>query len=512
MRLLVATTTLSLLLLSAPHAAAQSQFDTADVAPAAQDLEPAPDLGLMGDIILSDDEAFLDLAADAEMAWELVLDALLELEYDVEAQLYRHPDESWIRVDDLWLAVEPVPYLSGEWSRVRVRVGDFITDIDRGWSEVLLLQIAHRFDERLLETLVGEAALEDDARFTELGPIGDSWIDPGGVPYGLGSAAVPVSLDLTVQHEVDCYDGYGYGFSGFSYWGSPWFITSPFGGGPIGSWGWSWYDGMPFWDVAFGYGLPGLWLGNPYDWYHDPYHHHHHHDDHYDDGYYDDHDSWAYDDVGSFDEDDEGDIGTVVANDPVAPDRDDDGRGPRGGFVDVGGGRPGFIGRPETRRTTAVPIARRGPDTPSSVTRKTLYTPRGTRIITLEGPRQPSLPPITSTRTTDPRVVMPVAHGERGTPIFGTPRETPSAGIGMPIAPTTGGWTTVTTGRRPQVITRPSSTSSTRTSLPKTSSKPRVSTPKVSSKPRVSKPSASKSSSSRGKSGGKSGKRGGKRN
>ncbi len=502
---LVATAVLSSLILAASTPAQDLSTTTPaiDQVSAAPGTDQAPDLGLIGDIVLSDEEAFLDLAANAELAWELVLDALLELEYDVDTQLYRHPDENWIRVDDLWIAVESVPYLRGEWSRVRVRVGEFITDIDRGWSEVLLLQIAHRFDERLLETLIGEADLADDGRFVDLGEVGTaSWVEPGGVPYNAGPDLVQV--DLTVN-AADCYAGYGYGYGygypfGYplGYWGKPWVVYGGYGCGPIASWGWSSYNGWPFWDVSFGYGLPLFWhtpYGHHYGHHDHPHHHddpYHHHDDHYDDyGGNDDGLADGGPGTGDFDAD-PGGIGTIVMDDPVAP---QPGEGWRGRPVDVGGDRgAGFIGRPEIRKTTTIPVARRGTSTPSSVTKQTLFTPRGTRITTLDAPRRPSLPGITSTSTRGSDRTL-VASTQRGTPIFGTPRAstpTSSTPSSSPRAPSSTVYTR-STPRSSSVRTGTPVSSLPASTRPTTSV---VATPKV-SKPRVSKPPTSSTSTPR---------------
>jgi len=95
------------------------------------------------EITMTADEAFLDLRVD-------VAGAAVRLSALLEARGESVPGgvlpERWFQVGDAWIRLEPLPYLPGDWSRMRVRVGTFQTDAERDLAADLLSELAFQLD------------------------------------------------------------------------------------------------------------------------------------------------------------------------------------------------------------------------------------------------------------------------------------------------------------------------------------------------------------------------------
>ena len=205
-----------------------------------------------GDLVLSDEEARLDLRAEPRLIWALLSEELADARLD--ALVVEAPVDRWQLIDELWLRVEELPYLSAGWTRVRVRAGSFETDSDRLRAEDLLTALATRLVA--LESLKQDPALlaapasdpvQDPAGNAALGvsagggafasqPMNQAWggYAPVWTPvFGIGSVSCVAPLAFADTYAwayggygnywpsyVSAYHGYGssYGFGyGYSY-------------------------------------------------------------------------------------------------------------------------------------------------------------------------------------------------------------------------------------------------------------------------------------------------------
>lgn len=197
---------------------------------------PGPDEGLpppearMGEIVLGGEEAFLDLEADVGTVYDLSLDLL-----QVDRTLM--PDgvqaDTWLVVDDVWLRLEPLPYRSGEWTRVRVRVGEFDRPEHQTRARELLSGVAARYSElRGAERRAYEAsrAGAGQSRFSESSAL--PWAVTHWTPYDLlwlmqwfaswqQPSANVIVLEPVVQTAYVYQDSWGWG------WGNAWHPWSP---------------------------------------------------------------------------------------------------------------------------------------------------------------------------------------------------------------------------------------------------------------------------------------------
>lgn len=204
-----------------------------------------------GDIVLGDEEAFLDLEMDAGTAW-----LLLRRELGDAAGLLPEAvlTDTWLVVDDLWLRLEPLPYRSGSWVRVRVRVGDMLGSEPQQRAEGLL---------------VGLALALDALRGAPPPP------PPRPAP---APAAVGLAPAVVTQPLMYAWVPYGVLFSA-DWLANSWWVGS---GGqvslsvyvqqePLYWWGWHLFD--PFWHGYHDF------------WYFDHWYSHHHHHWNWYDGY-----------------------------------------------------------------------------------------------------------------------------------------------------------------------------------------------------------------------------------
>jgi hypothetical protein len=116
----------------------------------------AAPLAVYGEISMGAEEATLDLEAEIETTWRLVLTAL-------EVDQLALPDEvladTWLVIDDLWLRLEVLPWKSGVWTRVRLRAGTMERTEDVVRARELLEGVI-----RGLEALRQEQAREQEAQ------------------------------------------------------------------------------------------------------------------------------------------------------------------------------------------------------------------------------------------------------------------------------------------------------------------------------------------------------------
>ncbi|MFT7462355.1 MAG: hypothetical protein ACI9EF_000695, partial [Pseudohongiellaceae bacterium] len=194
---------------------------------------------LYGDIVVSDHEAFLDLSADFETTWSLLLNHWGE---DALAWPQQALPETWVVVGDVWVRLEGLPYRSGTWTRARVRVGDFQGADEKGQAEALLYQLA--VDLETLRELEQVASRELAANLAATAVGYDS-----SVSYG---------VDLNLQAAAN----YGWMPSGLMF-SSLWL-----------QWGWPWYSGNGYYPVV-----------NNYYYHDDGYWQNHHYGHHYYDNY-----------------------------------------------------------------------------------------------------------------------------------------------------------------------------------------------------------------------------------
>ena len=191
---------------------------------------------LYGDIVVSDQEAFLDLAADFDTTWSLLLNHWGD---DAISWPQQALPETWVVVGDLWVRLEGLPYRTGTWTRARVRVGDFQGTDEKGRAEALLYQLAVDLDTlRELEQAATRA-----------------------LAANLATSAV--GYDQTLGYGIDPGAFYGSDYPWYSLGGS--FAPS-----------WLWW-GWPWLYTGYGYSV----VNNYYDdddsyWGHDDYGYGHH--------------------------------------------------------------------------------------------------------------------------------------------------------------------------------------------------------------------------------------------
>lgn len=299
--------------------------------------QPAP--LLTSDIVITDEEARIDLAADTATAWEIVVSSMNVLGYAVALDDVDRT-YGWLTDGDVWVGVGPLPYKDGTWSRVRVRVGAFTSADEQQRAEILLVAVANRFDERV-------RAASAPAPAAEPAPETGAWDVPvygrgassggggGGVVY-VEDSQPDVYVNLTapvLSTSLALGSGYvghlwtpvwGYSWNRYSGW-CPWVNYGNYGyysyGAPYGYvpcsypilspsfyYGCGWYDyawgGVPWcgpswwhspynvfgFGYQFGIGFYGAYgslaYGSYYPWWYDHDDYYDWHDDHYDyDGY-----------------------------------------------------------------------------------------------------------------------------------------------------------------------------------------------------------------------------------
>lgn len=280
------------------------------------DEQPLP----YGDLVLSEEEARLDLRAEPRLVWALLGEELVDL--NLEALVVEAPVDRWQLIDELWLRVEALPYLNPGWTRVRVRAGSFETEADRQRAEDLLTAVAIRL--LALEDLKQEpadaaaatadpmanlapAASAGGGAFADQswGPAAPLWIPV----FGIGSVSCAAPLAFA--------DTYAWAFGYDDYW--PTYVSSYYGSGYGYGYGYS-------------YGALGHYRHYSSDYYHGFHHgfvHGLHHGLYYDPWWsYDDH----HDDVVIVLDDDDveewdgWENGGDAGEDRVVPDPDQDDR------------------------------------------------------------------------------------------------------------------------------------------------------------------------------------------
>ena len=178
-----------------------------------------PPLAEYGDIVLADEEASLDLAADLETVWQLAMDQL----GDRSALLPAHVlSDTWLVIDDLWLRLESLPYKTGTWTRARVRVDGFDQIGDVVAAEGFLIELAGRFQD-----LRDEQRAEYDARRAAeappLRPRDDSAGDQLQALWAMPSVSVWVPFHVLLALALD-----GWSQLGPSSWLLPLWQSDPY--------------------------------------------------------------------------------------------------------------------------------------------------------------------------------------------------------------------------------------------------------------------------------------------
>jgi len=107
------------------------------------DEEPRPPYG---DIVLTKNEAFLDLRADAQLVWDLFTGVLRGPGGEDLALPSAPPTDAWLLAAGIWVRTERLPYKAGTWTRVRLRVGSFESAEARALAESLLVDLANALE------------------------------------------------------------------------------------------------------------------------------------------------------------------------------------------------------------------------------------------------------------------------------------------------------------------------------------------------------------------------------
>jgi hypothetical protein len=247
------------------------------------------------EITMTADEAYLDLRVDVE-------GAAVRLRELLEARGEKFPEgllpERWFQVGDAWIRLEPLPYMPGNWSRMRVRVGSFQTAAEQNLAADLLSELAFQLDlergdlPREADEIVDEMAVGVDAEAFEASqsleggyrfagarvtspPVQAPVDDVAQQPLQL---YVPVSFEMNNTGYADGYDdGYSDAFqrSRYRFYGgyaSPYAYYSPWTFSCLSyNWwsygfrfGWNNYSSYYAWCSPYsGWGWPpsGLWWG-----------------------------------------------------------------------------------------------------------------------------------------------------------------------------------------------------------------------------------------------------------
>jgi hypothetical protein len=184
----------------------------------------AAPLAVYGEISMGAEEATLDLEAEVETTWRLVLTAL-------EVDQLALPDEvladTWLVIDDLWLRLEVLPWKSGDWTRVRLRAGtmeraedvvrarELLEGVIRGLESLRLEQAreqeAQRAAEREAQRLAAGRYVPSDFRVPAV------WVLPTWIPFHtmlwadawVWSHGVWDASQTVIHHTV-------------GWWGDPW--------------------------------------------------------------------------------------------------------------------------------------------------------------------------------------------------------------------------------------------------------------------------------------------------
>jgi hypothetical protein len=164
------------------------------------------------DIQWNEYEAFRDVHADTDVAWELLLAAL---EPGADAEPLERPESGWLLVGDTWVMAEEIPYRTSLWSRVRVRVGGMTTTDHWSRAEALLNSVAALLEERIAYAAWLEAEshgggaveLDDsDSYLWAAAPI--AYILGGGPYYGFGYGYPYWWLGCNDGCDKDCDGGW----------------------------------------------------------------------------------------------------------------------------------------------------------------------------------------------------------------------------------------------------------------------------------------------------------------
>ena len=94
--------------------------------------------GVVGFVYYDKNEAHKDFDASFEKTWKASLEALRELKYEVPKEVAHAPDSGDVTIGDLRLRVAHHP---GSLTRVRVRIGTFLTEEHRRRAGLILEQI-----------------------------------------------------------------------------------------------------------------------------------------------------------------------------------------------------------------------------------------------------------------------------------------------------------------------------------------------------------------------------------
>jgi len=199
---------------------------------------PAQDNALFSDIVVLEDEAFLDLSADADTTWDLLLHQWGE---DALSWPQRSLLETWVVVEDLWLRLESLPYRQGTWTRVRVRIGDFRDDVDRQRAESMLYQLA--VDLEALQA-VEQAEARELAALQAAATVGP----------GLGG-----TLDAGAPYATEYARD----------WAKPWVPYGLMFSPEWLQWGWPWFYAPSYYQSDYVFYRDRYWDA----YWHDPYNH-----------------------------------------------------------------------------------------------------------------------------------------------------------------------------------------------------------------------------------------------